>query len=103
MSRIASRAAARLDVRLEVWQVALLEVVEDLVPVARTLLAPVHRRVAEVGHRRQHVEGLAAVRRHRRVGQGRGVEVEREVVGQAPPAGVDTAEDLARVAAELNG
>ncbi len=69
-----------LDVGLEIGQIALLEVSEDFVSIARALLTPVDRRVAEVGDRRQDIEGLAALRRDRRIGQGRGVEVEGEMV-----------------------
>ncbi|EEF25157.1 conserved hypothetical protein, partial [Ricinus communis] len=57
------------------------QTVLDRLTVALRLDRPVGAAV-QVGHRRQHVEGVAAVRRQRRIGRSRPMQVEAEIVGQ---------------------
>ena len=72
----------------QVRDVALLEVAQDAIGVAGPFHGPVDVAPgAEVRHRRQHVERLAARGRQRRIRQRGRVQVEREVVGQR--AGVE--------------
>ncbi len=45
-------------------------------------LVPIDREFAEMRHRREHVEGRMPLGRERRIGHGRVVEIEREILGQ---------------------
>ena len=66
------------DVLLQIRQVVLLQELHDGIAIGFGLGGPVDVG-AQVRHRREHVEGLAAVGRHARIGHGRHVQVEREV------------------------
>ena len=56
----------------------------------------------QVGHRRQHIERVAARRRQRRIGRGRPVQVEAEILGQ-DLAAEDVVEQAAIARAEQDG
>ena len=70
------------DVGLQVGQIVVFQELHDGVAVGLGHGLPVDVR-AQVGHGREHVKGLAALGRHGRIGQGRHVQVEREIFGQS--------------------
>lgn len=80
------------DVGPQVGQVVGLKELHNGIAVGPGLHAPIDI-CGQVRHRREHIEGLAAFRRHAGVGERRHVQVEREVLGQ-----IAVGEDLAQQA-----
>ena len=70
------------DPLVNVGDQAVADLVENALLVDRAHFLPVDRQLALMRHGRQHVEGAVPRRRHRGIGDGRVVQVEREVLGQ---------------------
>src|SRR5688572_32312988 len=71
------------DLAAQIRHVVPLEIGKNSLGVSRPFVLPIDRELAQMGHRREHVESFASGRRQTRIGTSGRVQIEREIVGQA--------------------